>query len=183
MIGIKGICFQGWIHVAPAPPVNLCSLSKGSNGLLNSNQYGENQGSLSGPDVEAVRLLERQWLSEELAGNLNGVLELCSDDIVWLPPGLPALAGKTAIRTWLEHPKGRIEEISLSNVRLHGNESIAYKLADFRTRYVPAGSSSSVAIKGTHLWILGRNRQSVWQVVLVAWSTFDKQASKSSRGV
>lgn len=150
--------------------------------MLNSNQYGKIQGSLSESDVEAIRLLERQWLSEELAGNLNGVLELCSDDIVWLPPGLSALAGKTAIRTWLKHPNARIEEISLSNVSLHGNESMAYKLAEYCTRYVPAGSNSSVASKGRHLWILRRNRQSVWQVVLVAWTVFEEQASNRSPG-
>ncbi|HEV2245581.1 MAG TPA: nuclear transport factor 2 family protein [Terriglobia bacterium] len=148
--------------------------------MLNNKKHGEIQGSLSEPDVEAIRLLERRWLAEELAGNLNGVLELCSDDIVWLPPGFPALKGKSAIRIWLEHPDSRIEDITLSNVSLYGNESIAYKLADFRTRYVPAGSTSSVEIKGNHLWILRRNRQSVWQVVVVAWAVFEEQASNSS---
>lgn len=150
--------------------------------MLNSGKSGADQMSLSDTDVEAIRILERRWLSEELAGNLDGVLELCSEDIEWLPPGLPALMGKTAIRTGLKHPNTRIEEISLSNVRLRGNESLAYKVADFRTRYVPAGSNSSSTIMGNHLWILRRAPQSFWQVTVVAWTVFGDQRINSSTG-
>ena len=122
----------------------------------NSSNFEENQPFLSEPEVEAIRLLEHRWLSEELAGNLNGILELCSDDVVWLPPGLPALAGKDA--------------------------SIAYKLAEFRTRYVPAGSSSSAVIKGTHLWILRRKHALVWEVALVTWTIVEEHSSNMSPG-
>jgi ketosteroid isomerase-like protein len=152
------------------------------NPLIDSGNFGADQMFLSDTDIGAIRILERRWLSEELAGNLAGVLELCSEDIMWLPPGLPALAGKTAIRTWLKHPKARIEEIRLSNVKIHGNGSLAYKVADFCTRYVPTGSSSSETIMGNHLWILRRAPQSFWQVTLVAWTVFEGQGINSPTG-
>jgi ketosteroid isomerase-like protein len=146
--------------------------------LLESGRSAEIQASLSDADVEAIRHLEGRWLSEELAGNLSGVLDLCSEDVVWLPPGLPALEGKAAIQAWLKGPSPRIEDLRLSNVRLRGHASLAYKLADFRTRYVPAGSDSSITIAGTHLWVLRRQPGSVWRVALVAWTVFDEDATK-----
>jgi ketosteroid isomerase-like protein len=152
------------------------------NPLLNSGKFGADQMSLSNTDVGAIKLLERRWLSEELAGNLDGVLELCSEDIMWLPPGLPALAGKTAIRTCFKHPSARVEDIRLSNVKLHGNESLAYKVADFCTRYVPAGSNSPTTIMGNHLWILRRAPQSSWQVALVSWTVFEDKGINNPAG-
>lgn len=121
-------------------------------------------------DLAAIEELERRWLACELAGRAWDVLDLCSDDIVWLPPGRPPIQGKAAIRAWLETSRDRLEDVRVSDVAVGGDGLQAYKLANFRTRYVPYGSSDAVTVRGWHFWVLRRQAGSAWRVAFVSWS-------------
>jgi ketosteroid isomerase-like protein len=121
-------------------------------------------------DLQAIRSLEQRWLAEEVAGNPGGVLEFCTDDVVLMPPTERALCGKAAVRAWLIGPAARIEDLYLSNVRIDGDGSVAYKIADYQTRYVPDGSAPPVTSAGSHVWMMRRGADSTWRVALVAWS-------------
>jgi len=128
---------------------------------------------LDSTDCEAILSLEQRWVDEERAGDSSAVLEFCTDDVVWMPPTEPALRGKAAIRTWLVGPPTRIEDLRLSNVRIDGDGSIAYKVADYQTRYVPDGSTHPVTSAGSHVWVLCRGADSAWRVALVAWTVVE----------
>ena len=121
----------------------------------------------------AIDQLERRWLTCELEGRPADVLELCSDDVVWLPPGCPPIRGKDAVRAWLATSRDHILDITLTRVSVHGDGSGAHKIANFRTRYVPAGSVDVVTIEGWHLWVLRRDAQTSWLVHAVAWSLME----------
>jgi uncharacterized protein (TIGR02246 family) len=124
---------------------------------------------LSESDLQAIRAVEQRWLAAEIAGDPAAVLEVCADDVVWMPPGEEALQGKAAIRAWLGQPADRIDDLRLTNVRIEGDGDIAYKTAGYRTRYVPGGSTQPVTATGSHVWVLRRVDGS-WRVVLVAWT-------------
>jgi uncharacterized protein (TIGR02246 family) len=134
---------------------------------------------LDDTDVQAIRILEQCWLAEELAGNADAVLEFCTDDVVWMPPTAPTVRGKAAVRAFLAGPPARIEELHVSNVRIDGDGSIAYKVADYQTRYVPDGSTDSVRSSGSHLWVLSRGAGSTWRVTLVAWTVVEDQPDQN----
>lgn len=118
----------------------------------------------------AIEQLERRWLDCELEGRPADVLELCSEDVVWLPPGRQPIRGKDAIRAWLATSRDHVQDISLTHVVVHGDGFGAHKIANFRTRYVPAGSADAVTIEGWHLWVLRRDADDSWRVHAVAWS-------------
>ena len=124
-------------------------------------------------DLAAIEQLERRWLACELEGRAVDVLELCSHDIVWLPPGRPPIHGKAAIRAWLEKSRDRIEDIRISTVAVDGDGLGAYKIATFRTSYLPYGSTDSITASGWHLWVLQRDADSAWRVAVVAWSLLE----------
>ena len=126
-------------------------------------------------DVQAIRSLEQRWLTEEVAGNAGAILEFCTDDVVWMPPTERAVRGKTAVRAWLAEPLARIEDLHVSNVRIDGDGSIAYKVADYQTRYVPDGSTHPVTNAGSHVWVLCRGADSTWRVALVAWTFVEEK--------
>jgi ketosteroid isomerase-like protein len=126
-------------------------------------------------DLQAIRSLEQRWLAEEVAGNAGAVLDFCTDDVVRMPPTERALRGKAAVRAWFVEPPARIERLHLSNVRIDGDGFIAYKVADYQTRYIPDGSTDPVTSAGTHVWVLRRGADSTWRVTLVAWTFFEKQ--------
>ena len=129
---------------------------------------GEAMSELSNRDLQDIRDLHDLWIAKELEGDALGVLQLCTDDVQWLAPGLGLLAGKEAARELLAEPGVEIREIQTGNIRIRGSGSFAYKTATYSTRYATAGSSESRVTRGTHLWIL-RKTDGQWQVGLVTW--------------
>jgi ketosteroid isomerase-like protein len=121
---------------------------------------------------QGILAVQHQWLEYELDGNMTGVVSLCVDDVVWLPPNQPALRGKNAVATWLAVlPEHRIRRIEITNVQIHGSGGLAYKLGDFTTWFEEAGQASVEPVTGSHLWVLRESLPEHWQVAVVAWST------------
>lgn len=130
---------------------------------------------LDDSDRQAIRNLEQRWLAEERAGHGDAVLEHCTDDVVWMPPNEHALRGKAAVRAWLVEPFVRIEELEVRNVRIEGDGGVAYKVADYQTRYVPDGSMHPVTSAGSHVWVLCRGADRQWRVSFVAWTSVEER--------
>ena len=53
-------------------------------------------------EAEALMNLSRQWSAVLQTGDLESTLEFWADDAVMLPPGLPLVEGKEAIREFVE---------------------------------------------------------------------------------
>ncbi len=51
---------------------------------------------------EALMQISRDWSDLVATGDLDAILSGWADDAVMMPPGLPALEGKTAIREYVE---------------------------------------------------------------------------------
>ncbi|MGA9585967.1 MAG: DUF4440 domain-containing protein [Terracidiphilus sp.] len=116
--------------------------------------------------------VQQEWLEHELNGDIAGVVSLCSDDVVWLPPNQPALRGQNAVAGWLAAlPAHRIRRIEITNVRIYSSGDLAYKLADFTTWFEKAGQAIDEFVTGSHLWVLRESSPGHWQVAVVAWST------------
>jgi len=116
--------------------------------------------------------VQQKWLEYELAGNMRGVVSLCADDVVWLPPNQPALRGKKAVAAWLAIlPEQRIRRLEITNVQIHGSGGLAYKLADFTTWFEEQGRAGDEPVTGSHLWVSRESSAEHWQVAVVAWST------------
>jgi ketosteroid isomerase-like protein len=121
---------------------------------------------------QGILAVQQEWLEHELNGNIAGVVSLCSDDVVWLPPNQPALRGQNAVAGWLAAlPEHRIRRIEIINVRIYSSGDLAYKLADFTTWFEKAGQTSDEFVTGSHLWVLRESSPGHWQVAVVAWST------------
>jgi ketosteroid isomerase-like protein len=103
---------------------------------------------------QRIMAVQQQWLEYEQDGNMTGVVSLCVEDVVWLPPNQPALRGKKAVAAWLAVlPEHRIRRVEITNVQIHGSGGLAYKLADFTTWFEEAGRASDVPVTGSHLWV------------------------------
>lgn len=120
-------------------------------------------------DLFAIEQLAQRWLACELENRMPDVLGLCSEEIVWLPPGHDPVRGKEAIRSWLEGSRDRIVEIRLDQVSVVGRGNGASRMANFATRYVASGSSETASVAGWHLWMLRKDEDTVWRVTAVAW--------------
>ncbi len=121
---------------------------------------------------QGILAVQQQWLEYELDGNMTGVVSLCIDDVVWLPPNQRALRGKNAVAAWLAVlPEHRIRRFEITNVQIHGSDGLAYELTDFTTWFEEAGQAIDKPVTGSHLWVLRESLPEHWQIAVVAWST------------
>ncbi len=125
-------------------------------------------------DVRAIQDIHHHWLSEERRGNPVAVLQWCTDDVRWIPPDSPVLAGKEAIRKWLESNEMEIKSLEATNLQITGSGSVAYKTGDYSTTFVDPNNSEIYRVSGTHLWGLHKLSGGDWRVAVVAWNSIEE---------
>jgi uncharacterized protein (TIGR02246 family) len=125
---------------------------------------------LAEEDVRAIEALHARWVADERAGNAKAVLDLCDEDVVWLPPGGRPMRGRQAILQWLSGPPVHIHDLRLSNLDIAGDGRVAWKTCEFVTTYQPHGASLPTVDRGSHLWVLHKTEDDVWRVVVATWT-------------
>jgi uncharacterized protein (TIGR02246 family) len=118
--------------------------------------------------VREIQSVHEAWIAAELAGNIEGVLALCTDDVRWLVPGDGEAVGLAAGRKLLSRASGRPEGIRTTDVRIEVSGDLACKTSRFETHYRLPESGRLAVAHGLHLWILRRVDRS-WRVALVTW--------------
>ena len=87
-----------------------------------------------------------------------------------MPPGVAPLRGRDSIRAWLSGPPEAIEAIEISGLTMSGDGRIAWKTCDFVTVSRSTGDAISTSTRGSHRWILRREDDGEWRVVVVTWT-------------
>lgn len=131
---------------------------------------------LSNQDLAAIEEIHERWLSAELRGDYSQVIELCTDDVSWIPPDSPPLNGKNAIARYLTENAVDLKDIQAKDVVIRGNGSLAYLTSYYQTRFMFAGGSEMQEATGSHLWILKRTESRSWRVAIVSWSYWQPPA-------
>jgi ketosteroid isomerase-like protein len=128
---------------------------------------------LSADDFSAIEDIHEHWLELERRGDNLAVLQLCTDDVMWMPPTSSPLVGQLAITEWLRSAEHKIINLETTNIRIRGSGSVAYKTSGYSTSYQPTNSSDIKTAKGAHLWILHKLENAGWKVAVVTWSMFE----------
>ena len=128
---------------------------------------------LSDQDVEAIEEIHNYWIREELAGNSSRIIELCTDDVRWLPPNAPPLVGKAAVAKYLNDNTVDLKDVQVGDVVISGSPTIVYLTSNYYSRFMIDGNSEMQEAVGAHLWILRKTVDERWQVAIVAWSSWE----------
>jgi ketosteroid isomerase-like protein len=119
---------------------------------------------LTESDYEAIRsIVEDQWTAAGLAQEWDKALALCTDDIVYLPPGIPALVGKQALGEWLDQfpPISRFEQ---TIVEVGGTNTLAVTHIAFSATVGGADTQGNILCTFQQ----GDTRQ--WRIKSVSWN-------------
>ncbi len=127
---------------------------------------------LSESDLKAISQTHQRWIGEEIANNSAATLQLCTNDVVWMPPDSPALIGKEVIDRWLAGAQVEVQSIQISNLKIDGDGSVAYLTANYSTTYISGPEAVTSHARGEHLWILRKMSSGDWKVAIVMWSLF-----------
>ncbi len=148
------------------------NISRAGNGFALTYLREENNSRLTAEDLAAIEKIHSRWLQEELAENVPGMVELCDEGVMLLPPNSKRVAGKEALERFLESGNVRVKDVRITDVAIQGSGSVAYLTSNYSSDYELPGASVVRQAEGGRLWILRRAAGS-WRIAVVSWSWVD----------
>lgn len=132
----------------------------------------------AGDDPAAHRAHEA-YVSAINSNNLDTLLGVLTEDVVFLAPQEPVMVGKAAVRPWLEgylkafktHWDKPVQEFIV-------NGEWAFERYSYKSSDTPAGGGAVVEDTGWGLVIYHRDADGKWRVARDAWGTDHQPQSK-----
>jgi uncharacterized protein (TIGR02246 family) len=118
------------------------------------------------PDEQAIRTLVEKWHSATAAGDVETVLDLMAEDVVFLVAGHPPMKGRDTFEKGLRAllTTHRIESASkIQEIEVSGH--LAYCWSELTVRVIPLSGGSSTVRSGSALSILRKRSTGSWVVV------------------
>lgn len=119
-------------------------------------------------DDETVSVFEQvggRWIEHYLANDLDGLMELYTDDATVMLHGKPAMQGKEAIGAFFAASMGTADvsfDIDVEQAEIHGN--IAYLISKYWMSIKPQGSDQMFTDVGRSLLIYKKDAEGIWKI-------------------
>lgn len=120
--------------------------------------------------AEAIAALHQDAVPLFNAKDVDALLELWTDDGVYLPPGEPALHGKDAIRGYYERFQGTVESLVSDEIEVAGDW--AYERGSVTVLAPPASGEGAgpTRVSAKYLDIWRRQPDGSWKVARAIWN-------------
>jgi len=116
-------------------------------------------------DLEAIGALVEQVNQADMSGDVEGLLAHHTDDVVSMPPGLPAMVGKESLRAYYLEAFAQLSierlEMTPEETRLAGDW--AFSWGRFEETVVPVGGNAFDVV-GKYLFIFHREADGSWKI-------------------
>ena len=115
--------------------------------------------------------LRQQFNLAYNAGNAAGLANLLAEDAVWMPPGVPAIVGRDAIRARYAAQFANLQSVFTlyrGEIRVSGN--LAWLRGAYQRIDTPMAGGPSTTITGKYLMTFRRERGD-WKITTDAWNT------------
>jgi uncharacterized protein (TIGR02246 family) len=115
-------------------------------------------------DEQAIRSLVTTWMDATVRGDLDRVLELMADDVVFLGPGRPPMRGRAAFAEASRAMEGTVRlegTVDVQDVRVFGDW--AYSWVQIALTMHPAGGAP-VRREGPALSVLRKGADGRWAI-------------------
>ncbi|MFC1651088.1 YybH family protein, partial [Candidatus Latescibacterota bacterium] len=124
-------------------------------------------------DVAAIRTLHAEWIVAETSGDLERFMALWSDDGVLMPPNVPTLIGKDAMREWLRGFYNQFTvsiETVIDDIVLTGDWAYV-RWTTIAITLTPKDGGMPITRSGKALWILKRQADGNWKLAYDIWNS------------
>jgi len=121
--------------------------------------------SLPHDDLRAIERQRRLWVDAVNAHDVDRHLELVTDDVVWFPPGRPAVSGKEGLAALLRPVFERFDlqfEITSPRVRRAGDWAV--ERGRFRTDLTSRTEGETGRHNGRYLVLWKRGSDRTWRI-------------------
>ena len=100
------------------------------------------------PDTLAIREVIANWIRASAAGDLDGILRLMSEDVVFLLPGRLPMRGKASFAAAFNGSKGKMQvegQPAIQEIEVFGHFAYCWSFLSLTLTPIPAGSVMSRA--------------------------------------
>ena len=122
-------------------------------------------------DVRALNELRERTMEAENAGDASFFERVSAEDVVVMPPGMPAVSGRAAtvafMRAFLGQFDLRIQYVS-EEIRVHGD--LGFDRGTYSQTLTPKGVSQANRESWKYLWIYSRRSDGPWEFSRVIWN-------------
>lgn len=129
------------------------------------NEYSEDHYEEDIAEINELREKERE---AALAGNVDSLMALRTDDFIAMLPGMPAIKGKESLSEVLIGMFGQMEDFehqtTSENVIISGDWAI--HRGTYTDKVILKSSGDTLAYEGKFLWILQRQEDGSWKYAI-----------------
>jgi ketosteroid isomerase-like protein len=124
-------------------------------------------GGLSEQDQAAIRKLDDYYVQNATAEkpDWNAAVDLCyAEDAKVLPPNMPAVEGRQAIKA-MAAQSPPFKEFKLDIVSLEGRGDLAYEYGTYTLAAAPPGSAAPVTDRGKYVAVWKKHADGTWKMI------------------
>jgi len=148
-------------------------------GLCGACSAGSQAAATAAGDDRGAHQVHEAYVTAINSNNLDTLLGVLTEDVVFLAPQEPVMVGKAAVRPWLEgylkafktHWDKPVQEFVV-------NGEWAFERYSYKSTDAPAGGGAVVEDTGWGLVIYHRDTDGKWRVARDAWGTDHPVQSK-----
>ena len=123
-------------------------------------------------DHEAIERNQDEFVERGNAGDVEGVMACCTDDIVLMPPNAPAVVGADAVRPWLAEVFEQFTtELSTTTDDIVVSGDLAYARRSFEWTLEPRAGGERFTETGKVILIYKRGPDGTWKAAVDMWNT------------
>ena len=127
------------------------------------------KGTLPDADRTAIRAASEQYLKADDARDLDGTMRFIAEGAVYMPAGMPAIAGREAIRAFAQpHAWDRVEQ---APQEIEGRDGLAFVRGSLTVHI------QGRIITGNYIEIWQKQTDGAWKITRKVWNT-DKSETR-----
>jgi uncharacterized protein (TIGR02246 family) len=141
----------------------------------------QTQSSATAPDddIDAIRQLTETWLDAVKTKDVNRLLTLVTEDVVFLPPGRPPIKGKEAVHDLYQLLFGQFNVVqSAKNEEIQILGDWAFAWGSESLILTPRSGGPAVEMAGKGLTVLRRLADGSWRYARGINNSLPQQASE-----
>jgi|SRR5687768_7798840 uncharacterized protein (TIGR02246 family) len=130
-------------------------------------------------DVRTLNQLRERTMQAENAGDATFFEGVSAEDVIVMPPGMPAVSGRTAtvafMSTFLGQFELRIQYVS-EEIQVHGD--LGLDRGTYSQTLTPKGGGDGNRESGKYLWIYSRRSDGGWEFSRVIWNASQSASAR-----
>jgi len=130
-------------------------------------------------DVRTLNQLRERTMQAENAGDATFFEGVSAEDVIVMPPGMPAVSGRTAtvafMSTFLGQFELRIQYVS-EEIQVHGD--LGLDRGTSSQTLTPKGGGDGNRESGKYLWIYSRRSDGGWEFSRVIWNASQSASAR-----